>query len=227
MKILVVEDNVQLNKTVCTELDHSGFMTDACYDGEDAVYYAETYDYSLIILDRMLPKLDGLKVLKKIRENKNTPVIFVTALNGVNDRIDGLDMGADDYLAKPFSMAELLARVRALLRRPGTLIKSDTIDCGGIEFVPDELILHGKTGDVGLSSKESALLKYFLKNEGQTLKREQIICHIWGDDTNIEDGNLDNYIFFLRRRLKASSSRATIRTVYGTGYRLEITTDGQ
>lgn len=226
MRILIVEDDRDLCDAVSYRLQAEGYDTESCYSGSDMLLYADSGAHDLIILDRMLPGADGLSLLEILRNNHvSTPVIMVTAMNGLNDRIDGLDAGADDYLVKPFEMDELLARVRALLRRPRKLEADSEITYGSLCLRKNELVLIADIKDgrkeIGLSKREAALLELFMRNHGQILTRDQILSRIWGNATAVEDGNLDNYIYFIRRRLKAAGGGAVIRTIHGVGYRME------
>ena len=215
MRILLVEDDKILCSTVAMQLEQAGYQVDQCYRGDDALYYATEYPYDVLILDRMLPSLDGLSLLQAIRQKSvMTPVIITTALDGVGDRIDGLDAGADDYLVKPFAVEELLARIRAVTRRPGRTADTTTLTFGSLR--------EGAASEtVTLSGRESSLLEYLMRNAGRTLPRNAILSYVWGPDSEVEAGNLDNYIYFLRRRLKALHGNAKIQTVHGVGYRLE------
>lgn len=223
MRILVVEDDKTLCGTISTQLNAEGWDSERCYDGAEAAALIKNGYYDLVILDCLLPGMNGVEIIGEVRRSGfSAPIIMVTALSGTDDRVNGLDAGADDYLVKPFAMNELLARVRALLRRPTEYKSSNVFDCGGVKYHPDELILKSGEKQTRLSPKENALLQYFLRHDGQTLRREQILCSVWGADTDVEDGNLDNYIYFLRRRLTASGSTAQINTIRGIGYKPEI-----
>ena len=170
----------------------------------------------------MLPELDGLSVLEALRrQGLHTPVILATALDGLHDRIDGLDAGADDYLVKPFAVEELMARIRAVTRRPGNLQITPEIKAFGLCLDPDSRRLAWGETQVSLSKKESALLGYFMKNPGRTLPRAMILSYVWGSDWEGEEGNLDNYVYFVRRRLKVLKAPVRLATVHGVGYRLE------
>lgn len=222
MRILVIEDDRQLLEVLKLQLEHHGFQADCIVDGADAVYYALQNVYDMIILDRMLPGMDGLTILKLLRENQiHTPVILATAIGSVKERIAGLDCGADDYIVKPYDVDELLARIRALSRRPVSLEASDCLTYGDLtfHFENNELCSRGKT--IRLSRRESLLMEYFLKNVQQTLPRQLIYTRIWGPDGEVEDGNLDTYIYYLRKHLRNLESRVQISTVHGIGYRLE------
>ena len=222
MKILVIEDDRDLCRLICRSLVQSGHKADSCHTGTDGLFYARQQTYDVIILDRMLPELDGLSVLEALRrQGLHTPVILATALDGLHDRIDGLDAGADDYLVKPFAVEELMARIRAVTRRPGNLQITPEIKAFGLCLDPDSRRLAWGETQVSLSKKESALLGYFMKNPGRTLPRSMILSYVWGSDWEGEEGNLDNYVYFVRRRLKALKAPVRLATVHGVGYRLE------
>ncbi len=221
MYILIIEDDRQQCMLLQFRLEQDGYQTDVCYDGSDADYYIKQNAYDLILLDRMLPNKDGLTILREMRERGNsTPVILLTALGEIDDRITGLDSGADDYLVKPFAYGELCARIRCLLRRPANLENTDKITVGDVVYISPENQLQGKTCTCTLTPKESGLLELFLHNPDQTLPRSTILTRIWGTDYEIEEGNLDNYIYFVRRRLKAVGSFLEIQTIRGIGYSL-------
>jgi DNA-binding response OmpR family regulator len=221
MKILLIEDDEDLCTALSATLKKEGFDVDICMGGNDAIYYAASGSYDIIILDRMLPLLDGLQILQILRKkNITTPVIVVTAMSGISDKIDGLDAGADDYLVKPFDIGELLARIRALVRRPRELNNTCTLQFSNLTLNIDLHTLTTEYKTVTLSNKETKLLEFLIKNKGQILTRDQIIARVWGLDAFIEDGNLDNYIYFGRRRLKAANCRAQIKTIHSVGYQL-------
>lgn len=222
MRILLVEDDQKLHMTLKFQLEQENFTVDSAYDGEEALYYIEETLYDLILLDRMLPVKDGLSVLKAMRrQGMQTPVILLTALGEVQDKIDGLDEGADDYLVKPFAFDELCARIRSILRRPRKLVASSVLTFSDLSFTPDALTLTGPGGFCKLSRREGALLEIFMRNPGQSLSRPALLLHVWGHDSEVEDGNLDNYVYFLRRRFKAVASQACLTTVRSVGYRLD------
>lgn len=230
MKILLVEDDVNLKDNLSFYLTKEGYRVESCADGEEALYLVSESAPDLILLDRMLPGRDGISVLREIRRKMiHTPVLMLTALGTLADRVDGLDCGADDYLVKPFAMEELMARIRSLTRRSG-LADTDVSSgaSGELHLALDDLCLNpllhelkGPDGLVTLSNRESALLEYLMQNAGRVLSRGQLLLKVWGAESEVEDGNLDNYIFFLRRRLKALASGVVITTVRGVGYRLE------
>ena len=222
MRILMIEDDRDLCGAVSFQLINEGYDVDMCHNGEDALYYALQKSHDIIILDRMLPSLDGLSILHAMRKKGiETPVIIVTAMNGLNDRIDGLDSGADDYLVKPFAVEELLARIRALSRRPKVLENTETLRFSNILLDTAKQVLKSEANSCSLSKRETQLMEYFLRNKNQILSRDMLLNHVWGPDSFVEDGNLDNYIHFLRRRLKSVESRAVIKTIHSVGYRLE------
>ena len=224
MKILLIEDDRSLCNAISKELLHHGHTVDCCYDGETAMLYALNldYGYDLAVIDRMLPIVDGLTVIKAMRQKQiSIPVIIITGMSELNDRIVGLDGGADDYLVKPFHLQELLARIRALSRRRSNLQRFDTLSFGDLTLDRSarKLDCYGK--ECSLTAKESELLSVFLNHPGSLFTREQLVLKVWGSDSEIEPGNVDNYISFLRKRLKELKSICSIQTVYGSGYRLE------
>lgn len=222
MRILLVEDDEKLNQSLVFQLEKEGFQVDACLGGEEALYYIRQHIHDLILLDRMLPEMSGTDILLKMRRMKDqTPVILITALGTLDDKVTGLDLGADDYLVKPFAFQELMARIRCVTRRPRKLMLNEQLSFGDIVYCTDENMLTGALSSCSISKREGALLETFLRNPGQTLSRTLLLTKVWGMDSDVEDGNLDNYIHFLRRRLKAVGSSICIRTVRGVGYRIE------
>lgn len=222
MRILLVEDDVLLCRNIELQLTKNGYAVDACHDGEEGLYFARQKAYDLILLDRMLPGMDGLTLLQVLRrESDHTPVLMLTALDGIGDRVDGLDAGADDYLTKPFATEELLARIRAMLRRTPELKAENLIVCGDVRFDLEGRLLTGPAGSRSLSKREAGLLELLLKNPGATLTRAQLFFHVWGASSEVEEANLDVYIRYVRLRLSAVGSRMQVKTVRGTGYRLE------
>lgn len=222
MRILLAEDDPKLSYSLYFQLEKEGFTVDTCEDGEEALYYIMQKGHDIILLDRMLPSMDGITILKRLRkEGIFTPVIVLTALGELQDKITGLETGADDYMVKPVAFEELLARIRCILRRPGKWEHGEELTFAGLAFHPEDKILTGAVSNCTLSKTEASLLELFLRNQNQTLTRSQLITKVWGFDTEIEDGNLDNYIHFLRRRLNGVGSSAVIRTIRSIGYRLE------
>ena len=224
MNILMIEDDKELCEAVSFRLEQEGFSVTACHDGEEGLYYMQESPFDLVILDRMLPHMNGIEVLKEARSRQiKTPVLMLTALGELNDRLAGLNGGADDYMVKPFAFEELLARIRCLLRRPAVYQDSvKSISLGDVSFVPETRTLSSREKTCTLSSREGELMEVFLRNPGQTLPRQLLLSRVWGLEADVEEGNLDNYIHFLRRRLKTVESTLQIRTVRGIGYQLEV-----
>lgn len=222
MRILLVEDDEKLKTSLAFQLEQEGFIVDISSDGEEALYYIEQNIHDLILLDRMLPYLSGTEVLRKMRKaNNQTPVILITALGTLDDKVTGLDLGADDYLVKPFAFEELMARIRCITRRPRRMELAGQLTFGDIVYRPEENMLTGVSGVCSMSRREGDLLEVFLRSPGQPLSRSLLLTKVWGPDSDVEDGNLDNYIHFLRRRLKTVGSRVSIRTIRGIGYQME------
>ena len=224
MNILMIEDDKELCEAVSFRLEQEGFSVTSCHDGEEGLYYMQESPFDLVILDRMLPHMNGIEVLKEARSRQiRTPVLMLTALGELNDRLAGLNGGADDYMVKPFAFEELLARIRCLLRRPAVYQDSvKSISLGDVSFVPETRTLSSWEKTCTLSSREGELMEVFLRNPGQTLPRQLLLSRVWGLEADVEEGNLDNYIHFLRRRLKTVESTMQIRTVRGVGYQLEV-----
>lgn len=221
MRILMIEDDKQLCDAVCIQLNAKGYETDACHNGSDAAYYLKNGVYDIILLDRMLPGKDGVQLLKELRNDGcNIPVILVTALGELSDKIEGLDAGADDYLSKPYSVDELMARIRALMRRPHKLEVTNCLRVADVILDRNQLLLSKGTKSCSLSKKECSLLEYFFINYGQILSREQILGNVWGADHFVENSNVDTYVHFVRRRLKTIDSGLQLKSIHGVGYKL-------
>lgn len=221
MRILVVEDEVSLADAITAILKKEHYFVDAVYDGRDGLDYALSGIYDLILLDIMLPKMNGLDVLKNIRSNKlSTPVMLLTARTEVNDKITGLDCGADDYLTKPFNKGELLARVRALTRRKGE-IPSNELVFGDITLNQNtyELICGGK--NVKLGAKEFKIMQMLMYAPRNIISKDEFIEKIWGYDSEAEYNSIEVYISFLRKKLGAIKSNIQIKASRGIGYYLE------
>lgn len=222
MRLLLIEDDESLCLSLSYQLWQDGFAPETCHDGEEGLLWARQQGYDLILLDRMLPGMDGLTLLRQLRrEGIHTPVIFLTALGQLGDKTGGLDAGADDYIVKPFAYDELLARIRCVLRRPAVLSGGDLLRYGDVTYDPSSLTLRRGTASTALSKRLGDLLELFLRNPGQTLPRQTILLRVWGMETEVEDGNLDNYTYFLRRSLRKVGSTLRLTTVRGIGYRLE------
>ena len=222
MRLLLIEDDESLCLSLSYQLRQDGFALETCHDGEEGLLWARQQGYDLILLDRMLPGMDGLTLLRQLRrEGIHTPVIFLTALGQLSDKTGGLDAGADDYIVKPFAYDELLARIRCVLRRPAVLSGGDLLRYGDVTYDPGGLTLRRGAASTALSKRLGDLLELFLRNPGQTLPRQTILLRVWGMETEVEDGNLDNYTYFLRRSLRKVGSTLRLTTVRGIGYRLE------
>ncbi len=224
MKILLLEDDLELCKNIKISLEKENHAVDCCKDGETAMLYALNTDfaYDIAIVDRMLPIIDGLTIIKSMRKKGiSIPIIIITAMSTLDNRVEGLDGGADDYLVKPFHIEELQARIRALTRRPAHMQLSPKLQYGDLTFDKDSRILSTSVHSLLLTSKESELTFVFMQNPETLFSREQLILKIWGSSSEIETGNVDNYISFLRKRFKELRSSCKITTVYGAGYKLE------
>ena len=222
MRLLLIEDDERLCESLSYQLERENIRTDVCHDGVDGLEAMRSRTYDLVLLDRMLPKRTGTEVLATARkEGIQTPVIFLTALGELQDKITGLDCGADDYIVKPFAFEELMARIRSIARRPVQLVLQNDLTVGDLTYDPQQHVLSGPVGQCTLSKREGDLMEFFLKNVGNTLPRSTILTKVWGPYAEIEDGNLDNYIHFIRRRLKSTGSSVTLQTIRGIGYRLE------
>ncbi len=224
MRLLLVEDEKMLADALAELLKRNGYHADVAYDGIKGAYEALTGIHDLIILDRMLPGMNGIEIIKKIRAaGLATPVIFMTALGGVSDRVEGLDAGADDYLVKPFSMQELLARIRAMLRRKESqLIQADNPFAGEVRYDPASLLAYVKGDETKLTRKEGQLLELLLLNKGNVLSREKIFDKVWGMEADRDETIMEIYIHRLRKKVAVGGSGISIDTVRGVGYRLSV-----
>lgn len=224
MKILFVEDDAELCSVIQNALEKEKYIVDCVSDGETAMFYAlnTEYAYDLAIIDRMLPVIDGLTIIKAMRKKGiRIPVIIITAMDALDNRIEGLDGGADDYLVKPFHIRELSARVRALIRRPADLQLSGKLQYGDLTFDKENRKLSSDGKSVQLTARETELFSVLLQSPEKLFNREQLVLKIWGTSSEVEAGNVDNYISFLRKRLRELNSFCKITTVYGAGYKLE------
>ena len=227
MKILYVEDEKHMALAVGQVLRKNNYSVDLAYDGERGLDLALSGQYDIIILDVMLPKMDGLAVLRALREaHIAAPVILLTAKGETEDKVSGLDGGADDYLAKPFQIEELLARLRALGRRKGQLLSDNVLSYGDIELNYNTLDLYGGGETFHLTRKESQILELLMYNEGQTISTTTIIEKLWGWDSEAEDSHVQVQIAFLRKKLGILSNRVKIKTIYGVGYMLTLNEEG-
>lgn len=224
MRILLIEDDLNLCDSLSFQLDKDGFSVDSCHDGNDALHFIAQHAYDLILLDRMIPGKNGIEVLKELRRSGiETPVILITALGELHDKIDGLDSGADDYIVKPFAYEELTARIRSINRRPVHWKSTALLNVGDVSLDISQKLLKKHPASCTLSKRECDLIEVFLRNPNQTLPRNLLLARVWGPDAGVEDGNLDNYIHFLRRRLKTVKSTLNLKTIRGVGYCLETT----
>ena len=224
MKILLVEDDAELCSVIQKDLEKEKYIVDCVSDGETAMFYAlnTEYAYDLAIIDRMLPVIDGLTIIKKKKKKGiRIPVIIITAMDALDNRIEGLDGGADDYLVKPFHIRELSARVRALIRRPADLQLSGKLQYGDLTFDKESRKLSSDGKSVQLTARETELFSVLIQSPEKLFNRDQLVLKIWGTSSEVEAGNVDNYISFLRKRLRELNSFCKITTVYGAGYKLE------
>jgi len=219
MRVLIVDDERHLTEALGQVLARNNYAVDLSFDGQDGLYQALTGIYDVIILDIMLPGMDGLSVLRKIREAQvSTPVILLTAKGDTQDRVAGLDSGADDYLPKPFQTSELLARLRALSRRKGEVHMHGLMSIGDLEFYPHSLELWVGDKHCHLTLKESQLLELLISNHDQAVPTNTIIQKVWGYDTTAEDNHVQVYVSFLRKKLQQMRSQVEIKTMRGIGY---------
>ncbi len=222
MRVLVVEDEMQLADALSEILKRNMYNVDTAYNGIDGLDNAMSGVYDCIILDIMLPGMNGLEVLRKLRQERiSTPVLLLTARSEIEDKINGLDGGADDYLTKPFVTGELLARVRALTRRKGEIVDENRLDYNGLELNKNTCSVMWQGNDVKLSLKEYQIMELLISNPHQILPKERIIEKIWGYESDVEYNNIEVYISFLRKKLSVISAPVQIKTARGIGYSLE------
>ncbi len=222
MQILLAEDEVVLSNAVKKILEQQGYFVDTVYDGEDAVYYAQSVNYQLIVLDIMIPKIDGFEVVSALRKKGIvTPVLMLTAKTATADKVKGLNFGADDYMTKPFDTEELLARINALTRRKGDVVVSH-LTYGDLSLNIHSAILSCKEKSVQLSRKEFDVMKLFLYNPTATVTTDTVITNVWGTDSEATNNNVEVYISFLRKKLKYLGSAVSFRKLQRLGYRLEV-----
>lgn len=221
MRILVVEDEPKIGHALKKGLQQEHYAVDHILDGKEGLAMALSEPYDLIILDRMLPNIsDGLQLCQQVRQKGlHMPILMLTAKTQVNDRVEGLENGADDYLAKPFAFEELLARVRALLRRPEQRLEA-ALEVGDVALDPSAFSVTRSGKPILLSSKEFALLEYLMRNSGRTVTKEMIISHVWDYDADILPNTVEVYIGYLRNKLERPFKRAFITTARGFGYRV-------
>lgn len=221
MRILVAEDEKNLNDIIVKELKQNHYSVDTCYDGASALDYIRLTEYDAVVLDIMMPKMSGIEVVKHIRrENNQVPVLFLTAKDSVEDRVAGLDAGADDYLVKPFALEELSARIRVMLRRASGHT-SNCLTLANLRVDCDSRTVFRDDTELALSSKEFAVLEYLIRNSGIVLSRERIEQHIWNYDYEGGSNVVDVYIRYLRKKIDEKFEPKLIHTVRGAGYVLK------
>ena len=219
MILLIVEDKKIIFQTIAKHLKDEGYTVDTCFDGADALAYIEGTEYDAIILDIMLPGVDGITVLRTIRGQKlKTPVLLLTAKSSVEDKVKGLDSGADDYLTKPFSLEELSARIRVMIRRGGAERVDNVLSCGPLSLDTDKKTAFRDGREIALTAKEYAILEYLLHNKGIVLSRDKLMNHIWNYDYEGSSNIIDVYIRTLRKKIDADCDQKLIQTVRGIGY---------
>ena len=222
MRILLVEDERELSNALVAILTRSNYSVDPVYDGEDALYYLETENYDAVILDIMIPKIDGIEVLKTIRKEGNKiPVIMLTAKSEIDDRVVGLDSGADDYLTKPFASKELLARLRALTRR-GEQLTENIVKVGNISLNRSSFELFSDSGSFRLANKEYQMIEMLMVNQNQLIPTEKFMERIWGYDSEAEINVVWVHISFLRKNLQQLNANIQIKANRNMGYSLEM-----
>ena len=222
MRILLAEDEGDLNRIITERLKKEHYSVDSCFDGEEALDYLAAAPYDAVILDIMMPKLDGLSVLKKMRDkNEHTPVLLLTAKDSIEDRVTGLDAGANDYLVKPFAFEELLARIRVLVRGTANVQKT-CYEVGGLKVQMDTHRVFRDGKEITLSGKEFALLRYMIQNEGVVLSRKKLEQHLWNYDYMGSSNVIDVYIRYLRKKIDEGFEPKLIHTVRGAGYVLRV-----
>ena len=220
MQVLIVEDEVRLAEALGPILSEQKYLVDIVHDGEDGYDYAASGIYDVIVLDVMLPGMDGYEIVRKLRRNKNqTPVIMLTARSATDDKVKGLDCGADDYMTKPFEPEELLARIRALTRRQGEVVLDEmTFGDLTLDLSTCDLKCAGKS--IHLNFKEFEILKLLMGAQGSVITKEDIIVKVWGYDSDASDNNVEAYISFLRKKFACLKTKASIIALRKVGYRL-------
>lgn len=222
MRLLVVEDEARLAEALGEILKTQKYAVDIVYDGEDGYDYACSNIYDAIVLDVMLPKMDGFEITRRLRsEGNTTPIIMLTARDNINDKIKGLDAGADDYLTKPFVPEELLARIRAISRRQGEVIL-DELKFEDVSLQLSNYTLDGQNRSIRLGPKEFEIMRLLMSSPNVIVPKEDILVKVWGTETDVEENNVEVYISFLRKKLDKLSDRVQISTIRKIGYRLEV-----
>ena len=218
MRILVTEDEKDLADALAKGLERQGYAVDVAYDGEEALRLAEVNEYDLLVLDLNLPKVDGTEVCQRLRDSGSSiGILMLTARAGLGDRVNGLDMGADDYLVKPFHFPELLARVRSILRREGEHRKP-ILRTGDLVLDPNTIRASLRDTQITLTAKEFGILEYLMRNVGRVVSQEELLEHVWGENTNLFTQSIKVHINNLRKKLDAAGGEGLISTVKGKGY---------
>lgn len=226
MKLLIAEDEEDLNAVITKKLQAEGYDVDSCFDGEEALERLMLADYDAAVLDILMPVMDGLETVRRLRgSGKSTPVIFLTARDTIPDKVEGLDAGANDYVVKPFSLDELLARVRAVMRTAAGN-SSDIYELDNLALDIRSRIVSRAGRRIELTGKEYGLLEYLLVNKNQILSRERILNHVWGYDFEGTANVVDVYMNYLRRKIEAEDQKKLFHTVRGLGYVMRVEKDG-
>ena len=221
MRVLLIEDDVTIARLLKEGLEDESYAVDVVNDGSEGYRTAAADDYDVIILDVMLPGMNGYEVCRSLRNDGNkTPILMLTARDTERDIVEGLDTGADDYLAKPFSFDVLLARIRALLRRPNEKLE-EILQVGDLKLDPSSKKVTRASQEINLTAKEYGVLEYLMRNKGKVLSKEQIISHVWDFDADVLPNNVELFIMFLRRKIDKPFESKLIHTVSGFGYKLE------
>jgi DNA-binding response OmpR family regulator len=222
MRILLVEDEYKIANSIKKGLEQENFVVDIAYDGAVGYDYASTEEYDAIVLDRLLPAMDGIEICKKLRSSKiHTPILMLTARGEVHERVEGLNSGADDYLPKPFAFTELLARLRAIIRRPHMSVGS-LLQVGNLTLNTVSYEVKRGLNSIPLSNKEFSLLEYLMRHKGTIIKKEQIINHVWNYDADVLPNSVEVYITHLRNKIDKpfNEQENLIKTVRGFGYKI-------
>ena len=221
MRVLLIEDDVTIARLLKEGLEDESYAVDVANDGSEGYRTAAADEYDVIILDIMLPGMNGYEVCRALRNDDNkTPILMLTARDAERDIVEGLDTGADDYLAKPFSFDVLLARIRALLRRPNGKLE-EILQVGDLKLDPSSKKVTRASQEISLTAKEYGVLEYLMRNKGKVLSKEQIISHVWDFDADVLPNNVELFIMFLRRKIDKPFKSKLIHTVSGFGYKLE------
>ena len=222
MRVLLAEDEKELNDLVRKTLEDEGYAVDSVFDGDSALEYLSSTPYDIALLDIMMPGRDGIAVLREYRKSGGkAPILILTARDAIEDRVVGLDAGADDYLVKPFMFPELLARIRVLLRRNTTSASSSVLECGDLVMDTSSHAVRRRGRKIDLSAKEYSILEYMMRNQGAVLGRESFRSHIWSWDYDGESNVIDVYIRYLRKKIDDGESVKLIHTIRGAGYMLK------